>query len=322
VKDYYRTLEVHYSARKEVIQNAYRTLVKIYHPDNLNGDEEIIKNINEAYEHLSDEIKRKLYDIDYVKIIEKHNKNTYNLELSLSQNERELVIKENEIKRREQDLSNREQAYHEKDLKNKKIDQIKKNLELKDKIKALGDNEIKENKKLSFLRDIVREGEKSLPLLVDAFQTGNEDVRFYVIQALGEIGTENELIIKALSDEAVNVRAEAAHTIGLLKIKGAAQYLIPLLIDTDSKVKKEACFAVCELGLTSAVPILREIISNKKETIDVKISAIKALGRCGEGTDIDIVSSFLKNKNQLLKESAENAMFILNQKMFFVNNGV
>ncbi len=67
MKNYYELLEVSEKASPEVIKKAYITLVKKYHPD-LQPDgekkaaEEKIKEINEAYEVLSDKIKREGYD--------------------------------------------------------------------------------------------------------------------------------------------------------------------------------------------------------------------------------------------------------------------
>ena len=67
MKNYYELLEVSEKASLEVIKKAYITLVKKYHPD-LQPDggkkaaEEKIKEINEAYEVLSDKIKREGYD--------------------------------------------------------------------------------------------------------------------------------------------------------------------------------------------------------------------------------------------------------------------
>ena len=59
--DYYKTLGVSKNATAEEIKKAYRKIARENHPD-AGGDEEKFKDINEAYEVLSDDKKRKLYD--------------------------------------------------------------------------------------------------------------------------------------------------------------------------------------------------------------------------------------------------------------------
>ncbi len=64
-KDYYRILGVDRNASPAEIKKAYRRLARQYHPDVRPGDkaaEERFKEINEAYEVLSDPEKRKRYD--------------------------------------------------------------------------------------------------------------------------------------------------------------------------------------------------------------------------------------------------------------------
>ena len=64
-KDYYELLEINKSADKSAIKKAYRNMAKKYHPDKNPGDneaEEIFKAVNEAYQVLSDEEKRSIYD--------------------------------------------------------------------------------------------------------------------------------------------------------------------------------------------------------------------------------------------------------------------
>ena len=68
-KNYYDILEVNKNASPEIIEKAYKTLVKKYHPDlqdnNLKAEyEEKIKLINEAFEVLSNSEKRKNYDLN------------------------------------------------------------------------------------------------------------------------------------------------------------------------------------------------------------------------------------------------------------------
>lgn len=59
--DYYRILGVSRTADAEEIKKAYRQLARKHHPD-AGGDEARFKEINEAYEVLSDDKKRKMYD--------------------------------------------------------------------------------------------------------------------------------------------------------------------------------------------------------------------------------------------------------------------
>lgn len=60
-KDYYKSLGVARNATKEEIKKAYRALAHKHHPDK-GGDEKRFKEINEAYQVLSDERKRSQYD--------------------------------------------------------------------------------------------------------------------------------------------------------------------------------------------------------------------------------------------------------------------
>jgi preprotein translocase subunit Sec63 len=62
--DYYGILQVHPRAEKEVIDAAYRRLAAKYHPDvsHASDAEERMKQINTAYEVLSDPASRAAYD--------------------------------------------------------------------------------------------------------------------------------------------------------------------------------------------------------------------------------------------------------------------
>lgn len=69
MKNYYDELEVSKKASKEVIEKVYKVLAKKYHPDTTKeldkqAAEDKFKAISEAYEILSDEEKRKKYDIE------------------------------------------------------------------------------------------------------------------------------------------------------------------------------------------------------------------------------------------------------------------
>ena len=83
MKNYYEILEVNQKASKEVIEKAYKVLVKKYHPDLYTNQmraesNQKIKEINEAYEVLSNDFLRE----------------QYNRELQKEEAKREQAIKE------------------------------------------------------------------------------------------------------------------------------------------------------------------------------------------------------------------------------------
>src|SRR6185436_12113926 len=61
-KDYYQILGVNKGASKDEIKKAFYKLAHKYHPDKKEGDEAKFKEVNEAYQVLSDDGKRSKYD--------------------------------------------------------------------------------------------------------------------------------------------------------------------------------------------------------------------------------------------------------------------
>lgn len=90
MKNYYEILEINEKASQEVIEKVYKVLVKKYHPDLQENAgekakyEEKIKEINEAYEVLSDEAKRKEYDAKLE--LEKQKQESYSRKINNSNN--------------------------------------------------------------------------------------------------------------------------------------------------------------------------------------------------------------------------------------------
>ena len=160
-ENYYEILEVNKNASPEIIEKAYKTLVKKYHPD-LQEDnmkkiyEEKIKKINEAYDILSNSEERKNYDLnlnntiissdDYNNLINEninlkkeinylknntinenelnYNKNNYNIQNNINENiinEKRMTNIINRMKELTSSFNNEKKAYIHADMHPKNI---------------------------------------------------------------------------------------------------------------------------------------------------------------------------------------------------------
>ena len=80
MKNYYQILGIERTSNSIDIKSAYRKLALKFHPDKNNGDkffEDRFKEIQEAYETLSDEKKKYLYDIEYDLFFNTNKKKKY-----------------------------------------------------------------------------------------------------------------------------------------------------------------------------------------------------------------------------------------------------
>ena len=92
-KNYYEILEIDRNASPEIIDKAYKTLAKRYHPDlqdeaHKKESEEKFKIINEAYQVLSNPEKKALYDQKLV-------------DTSISQDQYKEMYRQNQILKNE-----------------------------------------------------------------------------------------------------------------------------------------------------------------------------------------------------------------------------
>ena len=121
-KNYYDILQINQNASPEIIEKAYKTLAKKYHPDlqeenNKKEAEEILKEINEAYEILSNPDKKAIYDQN----LKNETISQEDYEKMYVQNEK-LEYKRRQLQYQEQIEQARQKAYHDayiQDLKNR-----------------------------------------------------------------------------------------------------------------------------------------------------------------------------------------------------------
>lgn len=93
--NYYELLEVSPNASQEVIRAAYKSLMQRYHPDKNNENPEFSERfllIRQAYEVLSDPVKRTAYDLQ---LIQQRKKNFNDIEESNQNPHSPITIKKN-----------------------------------------------------------------------------------------------------------------------------------------------------------------------------------------------------------------------------------
>lgn len=109
MRNYYEILEVDKNASQEVIEKAYKALVKKYHPDLQQGIQkqeyaEKMKIINEAYDVLSDNYKRDQYN--------KRLENEQMKNQAMSKEEQERIIQENYVLKQQLNNMGKQQNYN------------------------------------------------------------------------------------------------------------------------------------------------------------------------------------------------------------------
>ena len=129
-ENYYDILEVNKNASSEIIEKAYKTLVKKYHPDlqenNLkNNYEEKIKKINEAYEILSNPEKRKNYDLQLKnnEISKEDYYNLYNENINLKNEINYLKNNYNNMQSNYNHFSNNQNNIHQNSINENEVNQ-------------------------------------------------------------------------------------------------------------------------------------------------------------------------------------------------------
>lgn len=126
MKNYYEILEVSENASYEVIEKAYRTLAKKYHPDinsmnNVNWSENKFKELTEAYRILSNPTLRTQYDEEMG--LNSSNFDVYN-HLYSEKERLEKEVQNLKMEKESQNYINKKEKGHYNSLNPKKYFQI------------------------------------------------------------------------------------------------------------------------------------------------------------------------------------------------------
>lgn len=120
MKNYYEILEVNKKASREIIDKAYKVLVKKYHPDLYESPKKQyatkkIKEINEAYNILSDDFLREQYDIE----LEKQEIEQLNKKYQIRQNNIDNSNQEKQTNNKHQEPNKSSNTKNKREIQNK-----------------------------------------------------------------------------------------------------------------------------------------------------------------------------------------------------------
>jgi len=131
------------------------------------------------------------------------------------------------------------------------------------------------------------------------------DLRVKALRALARIG-ELDVLFGALGDRALEVRAEAARTLGSIRDRRAELPLVVALRDHDWHVRMAAAEALGQIGDAEAEePLLAEFEDTNAQ---VRAAVAEALGKIGDMRAEDPLVAELADGDRLVRAKAAEAL--------------
>lgn len=162
LKNYYTILEIPESASAEMIKNAYRNLAKRWHPD-LNPNDQVAEamfmDIKEAYNVLSNAIKRNYYDYQLRKaILDKKVEPSSKTQVGSFRKKEPETNKKTTTQTKQEKQEKQEKIFHNAaSYKSRLDDLMRKHNELVEKEKKIAEANRKKQEKEKTFYDIFRE---------------------------------------------------------------------------------------------------------------------------------------------------------------------
>ncbi len=156
-------------------------------------------------------------------------------------------------------------------------------------------------------------GKKAIPILCRYIEDEDSDVRKFVIDILGNIGSPEPvpLLIKALADRDPNVSSAAAENLGKIGDERAVSDLVRVLDRTNIPL----CYTVLEsLGRIGYPVPLGPIMSLANEAL-LKKPVIDCLGAVGDADSIAILIDGLREKARHVRAAAVSSIVRVRDKL-------
>lgn len=128
----------------------------------------------------------------------------------------------------------------------------------------------------------------------------------------------SRIALSALTDKTPIVRATAASSVIFLPPAESTAALLPLIMDKDPFVRREAAFALGEVGNISAAPQLLSAVTGDKDA-EVRTAAAIALGKVGDPATVSALVEIFKARptedNEMLRSAAARSIGQIAEKM-------
>ncbi len=150
------------------------------------------------------------------------------------------------------------------------------------------------------------------PLVKYLKEDEDPDFRAMVAKQLGEMGDiakdAGTALIEVLAEkESSELRENAAHTLGILSFDQAVPSLIKALeIETENYAKREMCWALGEIGNSSALPSLLLVLKDKDN--ESRAKAVEALGKIENSDSIIPILDTTKDRDTGVQAKAIEAL--------------
>lgn len=150
-------------------------------------------------------------------------------------------------------------------------------------------------------------GDESRRVLVGLLRDGNPARRAFAAEVMGGIGGSEEAVYleEALADEAVDVRARAADSLGRMRHRLARPALLQALEDPAWQVRAQAVKALGSIGEEKDVPRLVEMLHDTEWWVrNNAAAALREMGETGEGPLVEM----LWDEDRFARETAAQAL--------------
>ena len=156
-------------------------------------------------------------------------------------------------------------------------------------------------------KELIKLGEDSVPLLIDALQTQDLSLLLYYQQILARTSSATPMLTKTLATAHPLVRARVVEIFGISKDKAAIPALLDALKGEYFTVRSRAALALGDIGDGHVVPALLPLLKDKEG--EVRSAACVAIAKFRDPSTFDDITNVLLDDAMIeVRQSAARAL--------------